>query len=118
MKTFVTVSKHLESIGFTEHQKRFNRRQLEFGLNIVLGIILIILNLFYVADTSEEYMNGILIGVVSTLLFIAFVSTAFKTATIFIFINQLNGIINQSEYETLFNLIALQSIRLHNCEKI
>lgn len=97
MKIFVTVSKHLESIGFAEHQQRFNTRQLKFSLNIILGIILISLNLCYIADTSVEYMNGILIDIVSIMVFIAFVSTVFKMATIFIFINQLDEIINQSE---------------------
>lgn len=99
MKPFETVLKQLQSMGFIENQPRFNKHQLMLSLKIVLGALMVGANLLYAADTSEEYMNGILAIVTMILILIAYVSTVFKTATIFIFINQFNEIIKQSEWK-------------------
>lgn len=100
MKTFETVLKHLKSIGFEENQHNkvgISKRQWLLSLILFLDIVLTFIDLYYVVDTTEDYMNGILVLTIAILIFIAYLSTAFKTATIFIFINQYDKIINESE---------------------
>lgn len=96
MKIFETVLKHLDSIGFKENQHRFNRIQIETHLKAALNVSLICVQLFHVANTLKEYMDGIFLITVAILVFISRASTAFKTTTIFIFINRLEEIINDS----------------------
>lgn len=97
MRIFETVSMHLESIGFQEKRHRFNKIQVQFCLKEILNISSIFMNLFFVANTPEEYMDGFFAISVAGLGFIAYLGTAFNTATIFVFINKFNKIINQSE---------------------
>lgn len=97
MKTFKTVLKHLESIGFKENQHRFNERQLKQGFKSILGTSLTCVYLFYVVNTLEEFMDGMFLLIVASLVLISNVNTVFKTATIFIFIKKFDTMINQSE---------------------
>lgn len=97
MKTFETVLKHLESLGFKENQRRFNSRQLMLILFVIMGILSVSVSLFYAADTPGEYINGIFSIITSVIVLISYTSTTLETATIFIFINQFNKIIIQSE---------------------
>lgn len=97
MKIFETVLKQLESIGFSENQNPFNRRQILLGLQTILGASLICVYLLRIANTFDDYMNCAFFIIKTILVIISQVSTVFKTATIFVFINQFNVVIGQSE---------------------
>lgn len=97
MRIFKTVSKHLESVGFEENQPRFNKIQVQLCLKMILQISSVLMNLFFVANTPIEYMGVFFFITVSVLGFIAYMGTALNTATVFVFINKFNKIINHSE---------------------
>lgn len=97
MKVYGTVLKHLGSIGFRQNEPRFNKRQCEMHLKAVLNNLLICMQLFHVADTLKEYLDSVFAMTVSILIFISRASTAFKSATIFVFINGLEQIVNDSK---------------------
>lgn len=112
MKIFEIVLKGLESNGFKESEARFNKHQLQIHMNAALNISLVCVQLLHVANTLKEYMDGIFILCVAILIFISRASTAFKTKTIFMFINRLEGIINDS------NCPQLSSISTQKINKI
>lgn len=97
MEPLETVLKYLESIGFNRNKHRFNKRQLGFGLENIFIILLLCLNLFYATHTREEYINNIVVTVIVTLVFVSRLSTVHKTPIIFVFIDQLNRIVDQSK---------------------
>lgn len=94
---FVTVKKNLESLALDANKLPFHRRQLLF---IVLCLLAIVLQCLYLVNdeiTTREYMSCISITTIAVLVYIAFWSAIFETATIYEFMDCYETIINERE---------------------
>lgn len=105
---FQTVKTCLISLDLDANERPFHREQLLHIIRTVLAIVLQCLYLITDANTASEYMRSILIISIGTLVFIAYLSAIFETATISDFIEHYETIINGSELIFIGNSNALQ----------
>lgn len=103
MKIFETVQKHLASIGYAVHQSPFNIQQLRIICMGIMTIFMQCVYLFCIANTTKEFMDSILMTTAGILVFISNLSTAHKTATIFIFIERISKVVNESKFRRTFS---------------
>lgn len=120
MEIFLTVKKHLAALGYVANQNAFNVKQLGFIFMGVVSVQSLSIYLFCYAHAQKEYMDIILMITATVLgkhnqhnqkfvpkllddnnfsVTISMVSTVQKTATIFTFINRIEEIVNDSEFE-------------------
>lgn len=93
MEVLKTVQWSLSLMGYNNSQEqRLCIKQVRRGLEALLIIILHFLYVFLVADTIQEYFFSIFMTITMTGIFISFVSTAKKAATIFILIEKIDKI--------------------------
>lgn len=85
-------------MAYIKHKRPFNEQQLRYMFKSIVAIIFQFVYLLRVAETSKEYMNSIFMTTVGTLVFVSHISTTIKMDKIFIFIDTLEKIINQSEF--------------------
>lgn len=103
MRIFNTVKKSLLSIDLDVNKPKFHRMQL---LHVVQGFVAILLQCMYFvndANTTNEYMNSILITSIGLLIYVAYWSSIFETKTVYDFIEYYETIINGSKFGTLKN---------------
>lgn len=99
MKVFKTVQWSLALMGYySSQQHKFSPLQLRRALEALLIIIINFVYLFHVANTNQERIYSIFMIVTIIGIFISFVSTANKTATIFVLIEKTEKIVNEGKY--------------------
>ena len=96
MKIFQLVQKNLTSFGFNADNP-INGKLLGEFLQFIIFTIFECVYICRVAETPEEYMDSILMVTVVISICISFISTVQKTETIFIFIEEVENGINESE---------------------
>lgn len=96
MKVVKTVRWSLELMGYSANEKAFSRIQLRHGLEDLLIISTNCVYLFHVAETTQEYINSTFMTSVGICVFISYVSTVSKTETIFVMIEKVEEICNES----------------------
>lgn len=97
MKLFESVKSKLARIGYNANQRAFNTEQLIFLLKKALVNTLVGVYLFHVANTPKEFLESIFMFTVGILALIANLSTIYKTATIFKFIEYGEELVNERE---------------------
>lgn len=99
MKIFQIVQNDLASIGYRANESPLNNDILSYGFKNISFTICGLVYLCRIAETPEEFMDSIFVITVGILVFISFVSTVQKMATIFIFIDETEKFINGSEFD-------------------
>lgn len=97
MKLFEIVQRNLALMGYSPNQRPFTKKQIQIGVTKALCISLHGINLIYVANTPKEYMQSIFDTSVTVLVFISFISTILKMNIIFILIDKLQALVNDSK---------------------
>lgn len=97
MKIAQIVQKNLASIGYRADLRPFNKQQLWILLERMLILVSLFVYLFHVATTFRQYMDAIFMTTVGILMYISLVSTIAGMETIFILIDEMEQIINESE---------------------
>lgn len=88
-------------MGYSPQEHRLCVKQVRRGLEALLIIILHFMHVLRVADTIQEYIYSIFMTITMTGIFISFVSTARKTATIFDLIEKADKIYNEGKANML-----------------
>lgn len=102
MEIFETVKNNLASIGFVANQHPLHAKQL---VNVARGFLALILQCLYLAfeaNTDKEYMDSIFMTAVGIMIYSAHMSSIFKTASLFIFLDDLEHVVNE-RMSILFN---------------
>lgn len=97
MKILETVQKDLAFIGYHATVEPFNEKHMKFCFASVLGNILHLVYLIFVAETPTELMVAAFMASVAFLVLISFFSTAKKIPKIFHLIEDVEKIVNSSE---------------------
>lgn len=98
MEIFLTVKKNLASLAFVPNQRPFYTNQLIHTSYGFLAIILQCLYLFFDAETIKEYMDSIFMTTVGILVYVGYLSMVFKMVTIFIFIDDMEQVVNRRKF--------------------
>lgn len=107
MDIFKTIKNQLASTGFTKRNERFHTEQLLRALEGFLGIVLQCLYIHFEAETTKEYMVSVLTTAVGIFIYIGYLSTVLKTEKIFIFIDDVEEIINGSKFSRRSYLLLI-----------
>lgn len=107
MKVYQTVQKNLSLMGYSPDKRPFNKKQIKIGVEMALCIGLHIMYLVHVASTPREYMEAIFQTSVVILIFISFISTVLKMDIIFIFIDKIEILVNDSKLSSINQTICL-----------
>lgn len=113
MKILQLIQMHLALNGYKNPNLRpCNGQQKWFFVEMFLSITSLYVYLLFVADSLKEYMDSILVTAVGTLVVISRISTILKMKTIFVFIDEVEKLLNASELklsrrELFFILIAV-----------
>lgn len=102
MKIYQTVKTNLALIGYKENLRPFNERQKWI---FIIGFSTLLANyvdLLHDSNTPKEYMDSIFMSGIGTFVQISHISTTFKMETIFIFINEVEEVINASKLKSSF----------------
>lgn len=105
MKIFQTTQTNLALLGFERNLRPFNKRQRWILIEGFLAVTACYVYLLLVADSSKEFMDSIFTTGVSNLILISHISTVLKTETIFVFIDDVEDVINASEFKHLLGKI-------------
>lgn len=97
MKIFQRVQKNLASLGQRPNQSSFNKIQLWIFVKVFLTQFSLVTYIVRVANTTKEYTSSIFTITGFSFINIARVSTLFKNATIFDFIDITGTTLNGSE---------------------
>lgn len=97
MKICQTVQKQLESMGYTEIKRPFHNSIYIIG-QILINISVITFLCEQVADTGREIADAMFMTATGISVFISYLSTVQNIERIFIFINEIENLINESEY--------------------
>lgn len=97
MKIYQTVRWNLALIGYKKNLRPFPKRLKWILFVKSTFIIAAYMHLFYVANTTKEFMDSIFVTGMGTLITISHISTIFKMETIFVFMNEIEEVINASE---------------------
>lgn len=98
MNIFKTIQLNLAIFGYKKNLRPFNKRQNTFLSISFLSVLSITTYLFYVANTPEEYLDSIYLVCVGNLMIISHFSTILKTKTVFVLIDEVEEVINKSEF--------------------
>lgn len=97
MKVFQRVQINLASLGFRPKQSAFNKTQLRIFTKVFLTKFSICAYIVYEANTTQEYMHSMYMIICTVLITVSRVSTLFKNAVIFDFIDKVEKTLNGSE---------------------
>lgn len=97
MKVAQTVKRHLASIGYRVDKRPFHKEQVWLLFERMLTLILQLIHAIYVANTSRQYMETTFMIMVGILMYIPLVSTIIEMPTIFILIDDMEQVINESK---------------------
>lgn len=98
MAFFVTVRNNLAAMGFVANQHAISTKQWMIAMQQVLGIILQCLHLAINTHTPKEHLDLIFMITVGILFHVAFLSSAYKTASVFVLIDDLEQTINERKF--------------------
>lgn len=104
MKIFESAKMSLASMELDANKRPFHRKQLLKVMHSFLAIVLECLYIVYDANTAREYINSIFMTTIGIIVFIAYLSTIFKTTTIYNFIDHYETIVNESELQKAFEI--------------
>lgn len=99
IKLLETTQTNLINLGFIPNQK--NPINVQHTRGFIIGLLAIVLHfafLVYEADTLKQCMDSIFMITVGIAILISFVSTVFKTETLFTVINGLQEIVNKRKF--------------------
>lgn len=102
MEIAQTVKKNLASIGYRTNVRPFHREQLWILLERLISFLLQLMYLLEEAKTPKQYMQSYFTLCVAILMYISLASTIIEMPTIFIFIGDMEKVINEREF--LFTL--------------
>lgn len=109
---FQTIQTNLELIGFKRGVPPFNKRQTWCFIEGSISSFLIYVYILHVAKSPKEYMAGIFLGAVGTLVEISHFSTNLKTKTMFVLIDEIEEVLVESEFWLSFCLsVSLWTIK-------
>lgn len=97
MKIAQTVKWYLASMGYTADLHPFHKQQVWLLVERMVNIILQVIYVLYVANTSREYTETYFMIVVGILMYIPLVSTIIEMPTIFVLIDDMEQVINESK---------------------
>lgn len=97
MEVLKTVQWSLGLMGYGPQQHRFSIKQVRRGLEALLILVLHFVYIFRVASTVQEKIFSTFMIITMSGIFISFVSTANKTAMIFILIRKAEKIYNEGK---------------------
>lgn len=96
MKILQRAQANLAVLGFERNVRPFNRRQKFWFIEGLLSFNAFFVYLLLGASSTKEYMESIFMIVIGTLIIISHFSIILKTETIFVLIDELEGIVNAS----------------------
>lgn len=96
IKIFQNVKKNLTSIGYSENQRGFHKEQLLRGFEGLLAVILQFVYLIHAATSTKEYMDSIYAITAGVGIFIAYLSMNINFSTIFVLIDDMEQLVNES----------------------
>lgn len=97
MRIAKSVLKNLASIGYRANERPFNREQLWILLDRFITIILQFMYLLVEAKTPRQYMESYFTFCVALLMYISLMSTMVEMPTMFVFIDEIEQVIHESE---------------------
>lgn len=102
MKILQTTQMHLALYGYEANSSPFSKRRKLIYIEIFVSQTAYMAHLLLVANTPKEYMNSIFMVGIAFLCTVSRINTMFKTKTIFIFIDEVEEILNSSKLQLLF----------------
>lgn len=110
MKIFQTIRKNHATVGICQTQKAAHEKVVVtlslYGLTFASSVIF----LFHDADTFLDYSNNMYITTGQAMIFIVCTIVTFKMVELFRFIDNLEGLINQSKLNTTYYFHAYSNI--------
>lgn len=98
MKILQTVQKYFATIGYDANRYPLNSDTVGEIFQRILAIICQFLYLIRHANSPKDIVDNIFMTAVAILCFISVMSTIQKMKMIFIFINEIEQIVNESEF--------------------
>lgn len=108
MKIAQTTKRYLASMGYRVDLRPFHKHQLWLLFERPFTLFLQLVYVLHVAKTSREYMESIFMLMVGILMYVSLVSTIIKMPTIFILIDDMERVINQSEFFTIYSILFVR----------
>lgn len=99
MKIFQTVQMWLALSGYDNTNRILLNKNQKWNLVAKFSqLTLLYAHLLCVADSPEEYMGSILFTAAATLICVSLISTILKTQELFVFIDEIEDVVNASEF--------------------
>lgn len=98
MKIFQTLRKHLAAIAYRPNQSPFNSDISHQCVKSILFIFGQCMYLFRLTNSATEFIYSIFVTATGLLILSSFLSTTCKMEIIFVFIEETEGVINESEF--------------------
>lgn len=103
MKIFQTIQIKFAFLGFESNLRPINNRQKWIFFEIFFCVTSLCVHLFHVASTPKEYLDSILITGMAILILISHISTILQMATIFTYIDEVEGVLNESKFVLFYS---------------
>lgn len=101
MKIFQIIQRNFNAIGFSENHSKFNKHHVGFSLMSIFSIASQLVYLFNGVNSVAEYMYSFIMTIVGMGVFISFLSSISKKATLHTFIDNIQTIIDESKQRKL-----------------
>lgn len=109
MKIFQTIQMHLAWYGYEANLLPFNKRHKMVLADVVFSLTVYNVHLFYEANLPQGYLDTIYMIVVTTVITISRISTMLKMKNIFLFIDEIEAILDASEYSQIIDIVIFRS---------
>lgn len=97
MKSFQTVQANFKSIGIESSSVPFGQYKLKHIVVDIIAIILLLIHLAFVAETSREYMTSVFIITAAIFILMTYLNFRFNSKKIFKIIAEIQQTIDKSE---------------------
>lgn len=98
MKIAQTAKRYLASAGYRVDLRPFHEYQIYLLIERISALVLQLVDVLYIANTSKKYMEAYFMLMVGILMYISLVSTIIEMPTIFTLIDNMERVINGSEF--------------------
>lgn len=107
LQLFRTVRKNFLSIALEENEPKFHIKQMFHTMQGLIAIIPQFLYILLEAESIKQYMYSILLTVVGILIYISYLESVLNTRKMFAFMNDIQNMVNESEFNSNFKLVYL-----------
>lgn len=97
MPIFQTVQKTFDSVGLNPKLDPLNRKLLSILITNFMAIILQLIYLLHVADSSQQYLECIYVVTVGSGILLSIASTILIRDKLFLYIDTLDEVFNESK---------------------